>query len=132
MHYQRSDIIKSLLLAPIPLLIIFFLIFPPMIGLSIFYLAMFPLLFGICILLNKFQILNGITVLLSTFIISYFLGHYIAVVFYDTMTTRTFITEFLWSWIGLSIFVTAFNFSGLLIWYNYKRSNTNVISTKPD
>ncbi|ENV04133.1 hypothetical protein DZ985_04900 [Acinetobacter sp. JW] len=112
--YQYLDIIKSLLLAPIPVLIILISTNPILYFLIIIYLLFLPFFIAISSLLNRFKLLNFLTILLTTF------G---ALIFFKELIyipLESFFSELVFSWVGISILITAFNFWALLTWYNYK------------
>lgn len=112
--YQYLDIIKSLLLAPIPALIILISTNPILYFLIIIYLFFSPFFIAISLLLNRFKLLNFLTILLTTFGILIFFKELIYI------PLESFFSELVFSWVGISTLITAFNFWALLTWYNYK------------
>jgi len=112
--YQYLDIIKSLLLAPIPVLIILISTNPMLYFLIIIYLFFLPFFIAISLLLNRFKLLNFPTILLTTFGVLIFFKELIYI------PLESFFSELVFSWVGASILITAFNFWALLTWYNYK------------
>lgn len=116
--YQYLDIIKSLLLAPIPVLIILISTNPILYFLIIIYLFFLPFFIAISLLLNRFKLLNFITILLTTFGVLIFFKELIYI------PLESFFSELVFSWIGISTLITAFNFWVLLTWYNYKNNKT--------
>jgi len=112
--YRHLDIIKSLLLAPIPVLIILASMSSMFTYLFIIYLFFLPLLIAMSILLNKFKLLNFTTISLTV------LGILLIFNTLANLSFKTFFSELIFSWIGISTLITAFNFWALLTWYNYK------------
>lgn len=112
--YQYLDIIKSLLLAPIPVLIILISTNPILYFLIIIYLFFLPFFIAISSLLNRFKLLNFLTILLTTFGVLIFFKELIYI------PLESFFSELVFSWVGISTLITAFNFWALLTWYNYK------------
>lgn len=112
--YRHLDIIKSLLLAPIPVLIILASMSSMLTYLFIIYLFFLPLLIAMSILLNKFKLLNFTTISLTV------LGILLIFNTLANLSFKTFFSELIFSWIGISTLITAFNFWALLTWYNYK------------
>ncbi len=112
--YQYLDIIKSLLLAPIPVLIILISTNPILYFLIIIYLFFLPFFIAISLLLNRFKLLNFLTILLTTFGVLIFFKELIYI------PLESFFSELVFSWVGISTLITAFNFWALLTWYNYK------------
>jgi len=112
--YQYLDIIKSLLFAPIPLLIILISTNPMLYFLIIIYLFFLPFFIAISLLLNRFKLLNFLTILLTTFGVLIFFKELIYI------PLESFFSELVFSWVGASTLITAFNFWALLTWYNYK------------
>jgi len=112
--YQYLDIIKSLLLAPIPVLIILISTNPILYFLIIIYLFFLPFFIAISLLLNRFNLLNFLTILLTTFGVLIFFKELIYI------PLESFFSELVFSWVGISTLITAFNFWALLTWYNYK------------
>ncbi len=116
--YRYLDIIKGLLFAPIPVLIILTSTSSMLTYLFIIYLFFLPFLIATSILLNKFKLLNFITISLTALVI---------LLIFNTLTNlsfKTFFSELIFSWIGISTLITAFNFWALLTWYNYKDNKT--------
>ncbi|MQZ31492.1 hypothetical protein F4U02_10900 [Acinetobacter haemolyticus] len=124
--YQYLDIIKSLLFAPIPVLIILALMSSMLSPLFILYLMFLPILIAISTLLNKFKLLNFFTITLTALSILMLFAQLIDI------TTKEAFSELIFSWIGISTLITAFNFWALLTWYQYQHTKTKEISTKPD
>ncbi len=116
--YQYLDIIKSLLLAPIPVLIILISTNPMLYFLIIIYLFFLPFFIAISLLLNRFKLLNFLTILLTTFGVLIFFKELIYI------PLESFFSELVFSWVGASTLITAFNFWALLTWYNYKDNKT--------
>ncbi|ENU10646.1 hypothetical protein F997_00438 [Acinetobacter calcoaceticus NIPH 13] len=116
--YRYSDIIKGLLFAPIPVLIILTSTNSMLTYLFIIYLFFLPFLIATSILLNKFKLLNFITIFLTT------LGILLIFNTLVNLSFKTFFSELIFSWIGISTLITAFNFWALLNWYNYKDNKT--------
>lgn len=112
--YRYLDIIKSLLFAPIPVLIILASMSSMLTYLFIIYLFFLPFLIATSILLNKFKLLNFITIFLTA------LGILLIFNTLANLSFKTFFSELIFSWIGISTLITAFNFWALLTWYNYK------------
>ncbi|ADI89282.1 hypothetical protein AOLE_01895 [Acinetobacter oleivorans DR1] len=112
--YQYLDIIKSLLLAPIPVLIILISTNPILYFLIIIYLFFLPFFIAISSLLNRFKLLSFLTILLTTFGVLIFFKELIYI------PLESFFSELVFSWVGISTLITAFNFWALLTWYNYK------------
>lgn len=112
--YRHLDIIKSLLFAPIPVLIILASMSSMLTYLFIIYLFFLPLLIAMSILLNKFKLLNFTTIFLTV------LGILLIFNTLANLSFKTFFSELIFSWIGISTLITAFNFWALLTWYNYK------------
>lgn len=116
--YRYLDIIKSLLFAPIPVLIILASMSSMLTYLFIIYLFFLPFLLATSILLNKFKLLNFITIFLTA------LGILLIFNTLANLSFKTFFSELIFSWIGISTLITAFNFWALLTWYNYKDNKT--------
>ncbi len=116
--YRHLDIIKSLLFAPIPVLIILTSTNSMLTYLFIIYLFFLPFLIATSILLNKFKLLNFITISLTA------LGILLIFNTLVNLSFKTFFSELIFSWIGISTLITAFNFWALLAWYNYKDNKT--------
>lgn len=116
--YRYLDIIKGLLFAPIPMLIILASTSPMLTYLFIIYLFFLPFLIATSILLNKFKLLNFITISLIA------LGILLIFNTLANLSFKTFFSELIFSWIGISTLITAFNFWALLTWYNYKNNKT--------
>ncbi|CAI3147655.1 hypothetical protein D3C81_487250 [compost metagenome] len=116
--YRYLDIIKSLLFAPIPVLIILASMSSMLTYLFIIYLFFLPFLIATSILLNKFKLLNFITIFLTA------LGILLIFNTLANLSFKTFFSELIFSWIGISTLITAFNFWALLTWYNYKDNKT--------
>lgn len=116
--YRYLDIIKSLLFAPIPVLIILASMSSMLTYLFIIYLFFLPFLIATSILLNKFKLLNFITIFLTA------LGILLIFNTLANLSFKTFFSELIFSWIGISTLITAFNFWVLLTWYNYKDNKT--------
>lgn len=112
--YQYLDIIKSLLLAPIPVLIILISTNPILYFLIIIYLFFLPFFIATSSLLNRFKLLSFLTILLTTFGVLIFFKELIYI------PLESFFSELVFSWVGISTLITAFNFWALLTWYNYK------------
>jgi len=112
--YRYLDIIKGLLFAPIPMLIILASTSSMLTYLFIIYLFFLPFLIATSILLNKFKLLNFITISLTA------LGILLIFNTLANLSFKTFFSELIFSWIGISTLITAFNFWALLTWYNYK------------
>lgn len=112
--YRYLDIIKGLLFAPIPVLIILTSTSSMLTYLFIIYLFFLPFLIAMSILLNKFKLLNFITIFLTA------LGILLIFNTLANLSFKTFFSELIFSWIGISTLITAFNFWALLTWYNYK------------
>lgn len=117
--YRYLDIIKGLLFAPIPMLIILASTSSILNYLFIIYLFFLPFLIATSILLNKFKLLNFITISLTA------LGILLIFNTLANLSFKTFFSELIFSWIGVSTLITAFNFWVLLTWYNYKNNKTN-------
>lgn len=116
--YRYLDIIKGLFFAPIPVLIILASMSSMLTYLFVIYLFFLPFLIATSILLNKFKLLNFTTISLIA------LG---ILLIFNTLTNlsfKTFFSELIFSWIGISTLITAFNFWALLTWYNYKNNKT--------
>lgn len=116
--YRYLDIIKGLLFAPIPVLIVLTSTSSMLTYLFIIYLFFLPFLIATSILLNKFKLLNFITISLTALVI---------LLIFNTLANlsfKTFFSELIFSWIGISTLITAFNFWALLTWYNYKDNKT--------
>ena len=116
--YRYLDIIKGLLFAPIPVLIVLTSTSSMLTYLFIIYLFFLPFLIATSILLNKFKLLNFITISLIALVI---------LLIFNTLANlsfKTFFSELIFSWIGISTLITAFNFWALLTWYNYKDNKT--------
>jgi len=116
--YRYLDIIKGLLFAPIPVLIILTSMSSMLTYLFIIYLFFLPFLIATSILLNKFKLLNFITIYLTA------LGILLIFNRLANLSFKTFFSELIFSWIGISTLITAFNFWALLTWYNYKDNKT--------
>ncbi|BBQ47386.1 hypothetical protein WP2W18E11_03840 [Acinetobacter pittii] len=116
--YRYLDIIKGLLFAPIPMLIILASTRSMLTYLFIIYLFFLPFLIATSILLNKFKLLNFITISLTA------LGILLIFNTLANLSFKTFFSELIFSWIGISTLITAFNFWALLTWYNYKNNKT--------
>lgn len=116
--YGYLDIIKGLLFAPIPVLIILTSTNSMLTYLFIIYLFFLPFLIATSILLNKFKLLNFITISLTA------LGILLIFNTLVNLSFKTFFSELIFSWIGISTLITAFNFWALLTWYNYKDNKT--------
>jgi hypothetical protein len=116
--YRYLDIIKGLLFAPIPVLIILTSTSSMLTYLFIIYLFFLPFLIATSILLNKFKLLNFITIYLTA------LGILLIFNTLANLSFKTFFSELIFSWIGISTLITAFNFWALLTWYNYKDNKT--------
>ncbi len=116
--YRYLDIIKGLLFAPIPMLIILASTSSMLTYLFIIYLFFLPFLIATSILLNKFKLLNFITISLIA------LGILLIFNTLANLSFKTFFSELIFSWIGISTLITAFNFWALLTWYNYKNNKT--------
>lgn len=116
--YRYLDIIKGLLFAPIPMLIILASTSSMLTYLFIIYLFFLPFLIATSILLNKFKLLNFITISLTA------LGILLIFNTLANLSFKTFFSELIFSWIGISTLITAFNFWALLTWYNYKNNKT--------
>jgi len=116
--YRYLDIIKGLLFAPIPVLIILTSMSSMLTYLFIIYLFFLPFLIATSILLNKFKLLNFITIYLTA------LGILLIFNTLANLSFKTFFSELIFSWIGISTLITAFNFWALLTWYNYKDNKT--------
>jgi len=116
--YRYLDIIKGLLFAPIPMLIILASMSSMLSYLFIIYLFFLPFLIATSILLNKFKLLNFITISLTA------LGILLIFNTLANLSFKTFFSELIFSWIGISTLITAFNFWALLTWYNYKNNKT--------
>lgn len=116
--YRYLDIIKGLLFAPIPVLIILTSTSSMLTYLFIIYLFFLPFLIATSILLNKFKLLNFITIYLTA------LGILLIFNTLANLSFKTFFSELIFSWIGISTLITAFNFWALLTWYNYKENKT--------
>lgn len=116
--YGYLDIIKGLLFAPIPVLIILTSTNSMLTYLFIIYLFFLPFLIATSILLNKFKLLNFITISLTA------LGILLIFNTLVNLSFKTFFSELIFSWIGISTLITAFNFWALLNWYNYKDNKT--------
>lgn len=116
--YGYLDIIKGLLFAPIPMLIILASTSSMLTYLFIIYLFFLPFLIATSILLNKFKLLNFITISLTA------LGILLIFNTLANLSFKTFFSELIFSWIGISTLITAFNFWALLTWYNYKNNKT--------
>ncbi|CAI3133368.1 hypothetical protein MWMV7_MWMV7_01662 [Acinetobacter calcoaceticus] len=114
--YQYLDIIKGLLFAPIPVLIILASMSSMLTYLFIIYLFFLPFLIATSILLNKFKLLNFITIFLTA------LGILLIFNTLANLSFKTFFSELIFSWIGISTLITAFNFWALLTWYKYKQN----------
>ncbi|MGR2825487.1 hypothetical protein FY048_08130 [Acinetobacter sp. 1124_18A] len=112
--YRYLDIIKGLLFAPIPVLIILISTNPMLYFLIIIYLFFLPFFIAISLLLNRFKLLNFLTILLTTFGVLIFFKELIYI------PLESFFSELVFSWVGASTLITAFNFWALLTWYNYK------------
>ena len=108
--YRYLDIIKSLLFAPIPVLIILASMSSMLTYLFIIYLFFLPFLIATSILLNKFKLLNFITIFLTA------LGILLIFNTLANLSFKTFFSELIFSWIGISTLITAFNFWALLTW----------------
>lgn len=116
--YRYLDIIKGLLFAPIPMLIILASTSSMLTYLFIIYLFFLPFLIATSILLNKFKLLNFIIISLIA------LGILLIFNTLANLSFKTFFSELIFSWIGISTLITAFNFWALLTWYNYKNNKT--------
>lgn len=116
--YRYLDIIKGLFFAPIPVLIILTSTSSMLTYLFIIYLFFLPFLIATSILLNKFKLLNFITIYLTA------LGILLIFNTLANLSFKTFFSELIFSWIGISTLITAFNFWALLTWYNYKDNKT--------
>jgi len=116
--YRYLDIIKGLFFAPIPVLIILTSMSSMLTYLFIIYLFFLPFLIATSILLNKFKLLNFITIYLTA------LGILLIFNTLANLSFKTFFSELIFSWIGISTLITAFNFWALLTWYNYKDNKT--------
>lgn len=116
--YRYLDIIKGLLFAPIPMLIILASTSSMLTYLFIIYLFFLPFLIATSILINKFKLLNFITISLTA------LGILLIFNTLANLSFKTFFSELIFSWIGISTLITAFNFWALLTWYNYKNNKT--------
>ncbi len=116
--YRYLDIIKGLLFAPIPVLIVLTSTSSMLTYLFIIYLFFLPFLIATSILLNKFKLLNFITISLTA------LGILLIFNTLANLSFKTFFSELIFSWIGISTLITAFNFWALLTWYNYKDNKT--------
>lgn len=116
--YRYLDIIKGLFFAPIPVLIILTSTSSMLTYLFIIYLFFLPFLIATSILLNKFKLLNFITIYLTA------LGILLIFNRLANLSFKTFFSELIFSWIGISTLITAFNFWALLTWYNYKDNKT--------
>lgn len=124
--YQYLDIIKSLLLAPIPVLIILISTNPMLYFLIIIYLFFLPFFIAISLLLNRFKLLNFLTILLTTFGVLIFFKELIYI------PLESFFSELVFSWVGASTLITAFNFWALLTWYSYKDNKTKEQNIKTE
>lgn len=116
--YRYLDIIKGLLFAPIPVLIILTSTSSMLTYLFVIYLFFLPFLIATSILLNKFKLLNFITISLTA------LGILLIFNTLANLSFKTFFSELIFSWIGISTLITAFNFWVLLTWYRYKDNKT--------
>lgn len=116
--YRHLDIIKSLLFAPIPVFIILASMTSMLTYLFIIYLFFLPFLIATSLLLNKFKFLNFIIIFLTA------LGILLIFNTLVNLSFKIFLSEFIFSWIGISTLITAFNFWALLTWYNYKNNKT--------
>lgn len=116
--YRYLDIIKGLFFAPIPVLIILTSTSSMLTYLFVIYLFFLPFLIATSILLNKFKLLNFITISLTA------LGILLIFNTFVNLSFKTFFSELIFSWIGISTLITAFNFWVLLTWYNYKNNKT--------
>ncbi len=116
--YRYLDIIKGLLFAPIPVLIILTSTSSMLTYLFVIYLFFLPFLIATSILLNKFKLLNFITISLTA------LGILLIFNTLVNLSFKTFFSELIFSWIGISTLITAFNFWVLLTWYRYKDNKT--------
>jgi len=114
--YRYLDIIKGLLFAPIPVLIVLTSTSSMLTYLFIIYLFFLPFLVATSILLNKFKLLNFITISLTA------LGILLIFNTLANLSFKTFFSELIFSWIGISTLITAFNFWALLTWYKYKQN----------
>lgn len=116
--YRYLDIIKGLFFAPIPVLIILTSTSSMLTYLFVIYLFFLPFLIATSILLNKFKLLNFITISLIA------LGILLIFNTLANLSFKTFFPKLIFSWIGISTLITAFNFWALLTWYNYKNNKT--------